>query len=306
MSTIAILGAGAMGSLWAAQLLLNKACDTLFFVDPRPQRLSSIQFQFTPFSTTQATSNQLNVPCVSPKESASPDLLLVCTKSYQALPALTQTLRHWPTPPALLLFQNGMGSQQAILNAWPALKIYAAISTEGAYRPDAHSLVHAGKGETIIGPMSKTAIANGPQTIRARLAPSELSLLEEANIWPRLWRKLVINCAINPFTALCRCKNGEVPQQPLFQQLWPDLRQELQQLLRHAGMMLSAEELEELVFGVIRNTANNRSSMLQDIEAQRPTEIDDINGFAAHTLQQAGLNHQINQQLWESVRALGH
>ncbi len=295
-----------MGSRWAAHLTLNPANPAPSFVDDRLVTTSKRTLHFRPHASTGKADITLPIAHTTPAQCPPAKVLLVCTKSYQAHAALKQTLKHWPEPPPILLFQNGMGSQQAILDSWPQLNIYAAITTEGAFRPEPHSLVHAGLGQTIIGPLSEAAKTNGTDGLMQELAPAGLDLLAEQDVWPRLWRKLVINCAINPFTALCRCKNGEVPEQALFKQLWPELRQELQQLLQIAGMMPSQDELELMVFDVMRNTAANRSSMLQDVEANRVTEIDDINGYAARALKDAGLTHRTNQQLWEQVRALGH
>lgn len=300
---IAILGAGAMGCLWAAHLARTHR---VVFADARLNAPIERCFTFDACSESEekpgATIRLQHLPpCELPR---TPDLLMVCTKSYDALSALRTVLKESIHPRAILLFQNGLGSQQAILDTYPNQHVYAAVTTEGAYRRRDH-IVHAGAGHTLIGAISEPAKQH-PLPLLENLGAQALPLTYKADIWPRLWHKLVINCAINPFTALASCLNGHVPGQPLFQEWWPQLRDELHTLLDIAQCPLSRSQLKEMVFDVIEKTASNRSSMLQDVEAGRRTEIDDINGFAASLLAKNGKENTINQLLWERVRALGN
>ncbi|WP_304439599.1 ketopantoate reductase family protein, partial [Oleiphilus sp. HI0123] len=121
-----------------------------------------------------------------------------------------------------------------------------------------------------------------------------LTLQYEKDIWQALWHKLVINCAINPYTALLNCPNGQVRTSRRFIEGWPILKLELSELLNTASYPLSGDEIETLVFDVMQKTSTNISSMLQDIRAGKRTEIDDINGFAARFLAQHTLSSEVN------------
>lgn len=295
-----------MGCLWAAHL-----CETqpVAFVDTRARSTAQRHFTFQPFNSEQSPMRKtFTLPSHPATQLPSEvEVLLVCTKSYDALPALSAVLATAYEPQAIVLLQNGMGSQQAILKAYPQARLYAAMTTEGAHLRRPGELVHAGKGLTRLGPISASAQRETPiVNLIHSLDHAGFATEWVPDIWPSLWQKLVINCAINPFTALERCVNGEVPKTALFQGLWPALRRELTQLLESAQCPLSSDALERLVFDVIHNTASNRSSMLQDIDAGRRTEIDDINGYAVQFLKAHHRAHAANLTLWEQVRALGH
>ena len=75
-------------------------------------------------------------------------------------------------------------------------------------------------------------------------------LVGDSVFWSALWHKLAINCAINPFTAIADCQNGKVLNLDLFIQVWPDLREELVQMLKQAGYPMQKADLEHRVFSV--------------------------------------------------------
>lgn len=301
---IYILGAGSMGCLWAAHLShSNSVC----FIARNQTHHSSKPFTLHKPHTQDTAAYK--VPTINIQELFTQDslssvhTLLVCTKSYDALSALTKLKNKLSTHTMIVLFQNGLGSQYDILEAFPNNPIFAAVSTEGANRTSETDIIHAGVGETQLG-MLNSAKLTLLDTCHKQLATSGLIVHQHPDIWQALWTKLVINCAINPFTALLDCPNGNIRQHDYFKQHWPALKQELSSLLSIANYPRNEVEIEHLVFDVMDKTHDNISSMLQDIRKQKPTEIDHINGFAYRFLKQHSQCHQTNKLLWESVNAL--
>ena len=91
------------------------------------------------------------------------------------------------------------------------------------------------------------------------------------NIASANWRKLAVNCVINPLTALYGCRNGDLQRYP--EQI-ETLCREVASVMAMEGYHTSCEGLMQYVMDVIHSTADNVSSMLQDIRSQRHTEID--------------------------------
>ncbi len=319
MAVISILGAGAMGCLWATHLhrhLLNAADfttpNTLQFIStkPKPPRHIGVSLH-SPFLTGRPEDFRLELPVITPSElqvtpskseSKPIHIILLCTKSYHATEAVVSLKPYLNQHCYLVLFQNGLGSQHAIIEALPDIPLFAAVSTEGVNRQANGILVHAGKGLTRIGPLNDAAMhPNVTESCLKALNFPGLKTQACADIWSALWEKLAINCAINPFTALLDCPNGAIKDTALFQENWPLLKRELSAMLHQAGLNISMQELEACVFQVINNTRTNISSMLQDKRANRKTEIDDINGFAARYLADHGLSNTVNQMLCAKV-----
>ncbi|MCN7810225.1 2-dehydropantoate 2-reductase [Escherichia coli] len=114
-----------------------------------------------------------------------------------------------------------------------------------------------------------------------------------------LWRKLAVNCVINPLTATWNCPNGELRHHP---QEIIQICEEVAAVIEREGHHTSAEDLRDYVMQVIDATAENISSMLQDIRALRHTEIDYINGFLLRRARAHGIAVPENTRLFEMVK----
>ena len=122
--TIHILGVGALGSLWATKLSKSNHV-TLLLREGLSKKTHRFEFIEEKHSTI------ISLPCESATITNSTiNTLLVFTKSYDALSAIGQ-LKHRITPATqIVLFQNGMGSQQNVIESLPNHQIYAASTTE--------------------------------------------------------------------------------------------------------------------------------------------------------------------------------
>lgn len=127
----------------------------------------------------------------------------------------------------------------------------------------------------------------------APISPEKNAKLHE------LWSKLAVNCVINPLTAIWNCPNGELRHHP---QEIMQICEEVAAVIEREGHHTSAEDLRDYVMQVIDATAENISSMLQDIRALRHTEIDYINGFLLRRARAHGIAVPENTRLFEMVK----
>lgn len=295
--TIAILGAGALGRLWAACL----PSETAGFVPkngaaPSPRALA---YRFTDDLGRKQTVRR---PWLTDLSELS--LLLVTTKAGDTLQALEKIAGQLPVACPIALFQNGLGSQQAVASRWPQRPVLAASTTEAANRPGPDAVVHAARGCTWIGALNRPAQAL-VEPVAQQLATSGLSIQVEDRILARLWHKLVVNAGINPFTALLDCPNGDILNARLFQDHIDDLCQELAALMSAEGLPhQTPRQLRADIEQVARATATNTSSMRSDVRNGRMTEIDYINGHVVTRSRALGLPAPVNQMLTERVKQL--
>ena len=312
--TLHIMGAGAMGCLWAAHLHCSAAHHKIVFVDSRLKKVyqpsQKLSFSVSsPFLPHIPDNTDLCFELFDTSKAELINCIFVCTKSFDALNGLQNLGKVIREQTVIVLFQNGLGSQYDIIKAFPKNPIYAAVTTEGANKSSPGHIIHAGKGITKIGPLNepaevKATYQNLLSVLQSNTPKQTIDLVYEENIMKALWHKLVINCAINPYTALLNCSNGKVNKSKLFKNQWPDLRRELSDLLKAAQHPISEAEIEKSVFEVMHKTQNNISSMLQDVRAGKRTEIEDINGFANRFLASHKLGNSINSELEERVLQL--
>jgi 2-dehydropantoate 2-reductase len=289
--TVYILGAGSIGLMLAAHL--SRVSPVVLI--RRPGHCApELRFRFreqgseTAVALLQRAADRLDAPARR---------MIVCTKAQDALAAVESVADCLTADSALLLMQNGMGSQEAIVNRFPAISIHAASSTEGAYRESPDTVVHAGRGITRIGRMNGEAFA---WTGLFRSAGLDAEQAEPID-W-HLANKLRINCLINPLTVLHDCRNGKLLE-------IPEALARMRRLGAEADAVLSAAgfNLPELAFDtavrVARATAANHSSMLQDARTGRSLELEYMTGYLLRLAEQHSVAADESRALCEELRA---
>ncbi|NWE14955.1 putative 2-dehydropantoate 2-reductase [Pseudomonas yamanorum] len=276
-----VLGAGSLGTLWATRLARAGLPVRLILRDHA--RLASYQTADGLTLVEQGVAHTYPVvgeTCDSP---GPIHRLLVACKAYDAQEAVAQ-LEHRLAPDAeLILLQNGLGSQDAVAAQLPQARCIFASSTEGAFRESDWRVVFAGHGYTWLGDASHPTPPIWLDDLQAAGIPHEWS----TDILTRLWRKLALNCAINPLTVLYECRNGDLQAH---QCEVATLCAELAELLECCGQPAAAQDLQNEVERVIQATAANYSSMYQDVASGRRTEISYLLGYAC----QAAARHQLS------------
>ncbi len=295
-----ILGAGSLGTLWATRLARAGLPVRLILRDDA--RLASYQAGNGLTLVEHGVEHTYPVIGETPHSPEPIQRLLVACKAYDAQSAVAQ-LQHRLAPDAeLILLQNGLGSQDAVAAQLPQARCIFASSTEGAFRDGDWRVVFAGHGYTWLGDAGHPTPPLWLDDLRAAGIPHEWS----TTILTRLWRKLALNCAINPLTVLYSCRNGGLQAHHCEV---ATLCGELTELLERCGQPAAAEDLHSEVERVIQATAANYSSMYQDVANARRTEISYLLGYAclAAARHQLVLPHlqQLRTRLVEHLRAHG-
>lgn len=289
-----ILGAGAIGCLWAAQL--RQAGHSVSLILRNQPRLDSFAGQVTLEHDGHCQPFQLDA-CLA--EHCGPiDRLLLTTKAYDVLEALHGVAQQLQPGARIVLLHNGMGPQQQVSGLYPAQQVWAATSTDGAWLREPFHTVWAGRGETRIGRLEGSAEPALPDGLDG-LA---LNLRADPAIELSLWRKLAINCAINPLTALHDCRNGKLLSTPQYHRQMRQLCAEIEQLCQQRRLRLFPDGVLAAAEQVARSTAANFSSMLQDRRNGRRTELDYITGYLLENARQLGLRLPANEQLFKQLQ----
>jgi 2-dehydropantoate 2-reductase len=122
------------------------------------------------------------------------------------------------------------------------------------------------------------------------------------DVAPLIWAKLATNCSINPLAALTGLTNGGLLRSPRLRMLMAKAADEVKAVAQANGIRL-ADDLRDQVLAVAEATADNRASMLQDLDRGVPTEIEFLNGAVVREARRLKVNTPVNDWLWRSVRA---
>lgn len=228
------------------------------------------------------------------------DFALVLVKSYQTADA-AKRVRDCIKPNGVTLsLQNGLGNQESLLAELPFHMISCGSTMQGAYlEPDRPGVVtHAGNGASIID--DKPFLAEFKTLLEAAGLPIQTVAETNANsIEAVLWRKLIVNGAINPLTALLGAPNGFMASDPLARQLCIATTKEAIKIAQLEGSGPKAN-VDLIGVEVAQKTALNRSSMLQDVSRGSRTEIEAICGEIVRRAETFGEGAPINR-LWLSL-----
>ncbi|AGN87431.1 MULTISPECIES: 2-dehydropantoate 2-reductase [Enterobacteriaceae] len=284
---ITVLGCGALGQLWLTALCKKGHEVQGWLRVPQPFCSVNVVDEDGSIFNESLTAND-------PEFLARSDLLLVTLKAWQvsdAVKGLAATLS--PSTPVLLI-HNGMGTVEELKALANPLLIG---TTTHAARRDGNVIVHVASGTTHIGPARQQ---DGEFSYLADILQDVLPDVAWHNtIRPALWRKLAVNCVINPLTALHDCKNGDLRA---FPEEIQKVTREVAAVIEREGHHISADDLLSYVNQIIENTAENISSMLQDVRAMRHTECDYITGYLLRRARAHGIAVPENARLYEMIK----
>lgn len=226
--------------------------------------------------------------------------LLVATKAPQLLPALRAVAPRLEAGAQVVLAVNGMGYLDQVRPVTRGADLFCCSTTEAALRLGKLHIRHTGRGDTLLG---RPGGGGEPAWYRDwRATGLQCQWLDP--IEPALWRKLAINCVINPLTAVHGCRNGELATTPELRQQMQTLCDEIAAVSEAAGYHAIAGRVHRDAIQVARDTAENRSSMLQDILAGRPTEIDYITGYLLDAAARLAVDAPGNRRVLREIKAM--
>lgn len=290
-----VLGAGAIGCLLASKLHRSGTETTLIVRGATAAPRTDLNVSF------QQKTSQFNLPLSVAGDHDSITHLLVTTKAYDVAVAVNSVAHRLAPKCTILLLVNGMGIAEQLREELPQQEVFCGTTTHGAYRLAAREIVHAGSGATRIGQQGRDQQKAPPWFTQWSQALDDC--IWDADIDSALWSKLAVNCVINPLTALYGCRNGELGTQQALRLEVARLCEEIVIISRAAGFTGTAENLEETVATVISGTAQNQSSMLQDLQHGQRTEIDYITGYLLEVASRLGIDAPHNTNLLKRLQA---
>lgn len=299
---IAIIGAGAMGSLYGYYLAKGGYRVTL--IDPWEEHVRAINDKGLSLVVDHEPEKRVFLQALlSPGTMHQQDLVIFFVKSYHTAQAVVEARSLVGPKTVVLTLQNGLGNAEIIKNALGDNNLLAGTTAHGATVLGPGKIRHAGVGETVIG-VPGGGGTQGADGMAAVFNGCGLETRVSADIDSIIWGKLLINAAINPLTALLNILNGELFRQEHTREMVAMLVSEATEVAAGKGISLPYADPLGKVKSVSEHTAQNRSSMLQDRDRGRRTEIDFINGAIALEGQKAGIPVPCNTLITLLIKAL--
>ena len=299
---ISIIGSGAMGSLFGA--LLAHSGQEVVLIDIRQDHVDAINSMGLGVESGGKIRRLAINASTTIKDGLNSDLVIIFVKSFQTQEAAVAALQCLNETGSVLTLQNGMGNGDIISAIIPPDQVVAGTTSHGSTLLGPGLIHHAGTGPTTIGPWSDTSCSN-LEAIKDVFCKAGIETQLEYNIHLIIWKKLIINVGINAITALTGIKNGQIVDAPPTANLVHRAVQEACDVAFAHGVELP-DDIAEHVFKAAKETGPNRSSMGQDVDNRRQSEIDAINGAVVRLAKNKNIAAPVNQTLTSLIKILQH
>jgi 2-dehydropantoate 2-reductase len=295
--SILILGTGALATLFAAHFSAANIDVTL--LGTWSEAIATLNSQGASMVDEEGVIHTYPVRAINdPLACIGARYALVLVKSWQTERAAVQLARCLAQDGLTVTLQNGLGNRECLINTLGLPRVAMGVTTTGA---------------TMLRPGVVRVGGEGNVTLEAhpRLYPLEdmfrasgFAMDVVKDVRSLVWRKLIVNAAINPLTALLGVSNGQLLETRETREMMAALAQETASVAAAMGIALQGSDVVRIVQEVAQKTASNHSSMLQDIQRGAQTEIDSICGAIVKAGGKYDLPVPYNWMMWKLVRAM--
>ena len=291
---VCVVGAGVIGSLFAAHLGTVTAVSVLCRRDEHALDLNEHGLRVSGKHDFVVSV----LAAASPDELPVPDLVIVATKATGLDGAASVLAGHWPEA-TVMTIQNGLGAEEVVrrYGDWPMLSAVTFMS--GTKHSDTH-VEYILDTETWVGPYAGAPFGLA-QEAGALIVRSGLKAEVLPDLRPAQWSKLIFNATVNGVAALTRLPHDFHFAEGQLGDLVHALIDEGKAVARAAEVDLHDDPWEMNVLATKRGHAHF-PSMLEDVEGQRPTEVELINGALVRQAQQHGVEAPLQQAVYAMVR----
>jgi len=299
---ICIIGCGAVGGIFAAHLARQEGVEVWAY-DVNREHVEAINRDGLRISGAAEFTARLNAAS-DPAQIPRCDYGIVATKAIHTRAAVAQAARIFDGHSAVCSVQNGVGNEEIIAE-------HVKYVIRGTTFPAGHLISpgHVGydiKGDTWIGPFEPSHTPmEMVEELAGTLTRSGMHTIALPDARGAQWTKLIFNAATNPVGALTRLDHGSATRFEPTGELFKALIEEGKCVARALGIELHGDPWELVMKGASA-PGKHKSSMLQDVEAGRVTEVDFMNGAIFHWGEKTGVPTPLNRVMWALVKGLEH
>jgi len=295
---VAILGAGAMGAAYATQFLETPGFSTSVLA--RGERYERLQrngwvVNGTPYS----------IPVVHPDEVTAPaDLILVALKHHHLPDAVHDLKNVVGRETTILSVMNGLDSEEYLGSTYGMDKILYTIAVGIDAVRQGNRISFTKAGTLYFGEARNTTISPRVRRVQAILDRAGIVHETPPDMIRMLWWKFMINVGVNQASAVMRAPYGVFQSSPEAQALMEALMREVLALARAEGVNLVEQDVDDWYRFLSTLSPGGKTSMLQDIEARRKTEVEVFGGKVVELGRLHGIATPVNETVLRIIRVL--
>lgn len=301
---IAIVGAGALGSLFAC--LLRESGQDVVLVDRNRKTIRTIRSKGIWLVDPTGVERNIRVPIMlSPRLEGPIDIVLLFVKTYDTRAAVNCT-NHVVGPKTYVgSFQNGVGNMEVIAETVPENRVFCGSLPYSSMQLADNRIRFSG-GSGVLR-LAKFDNVSDPDFLEIAAVfkqtgfPVEVAKDSQA----ALWNKLLMNAAANPLSAITGLSCREMLDDQHLQEIMSLAVKEVAAVATAKGVAIDeANDPVRPLFRALQGIGENKTTMLQDVERHGKTEIESINGAVIREADRLGLSVPVNRLLFHLVQSL--
>ncbi|MEM6762979.1 MAG: ketopantoate reductase family protein [Pseudomonadota bacterium] len=297
--TVAVIGAGAMGSIYGSAFQRAGARTTL--VDRREDHVAAINE--SGLAVEQGgTDHKTEIAARRDADGLQADLVIVLVGSDSTRSVAETAARTAGPTGAVITLQNGIGNAEALAECVPHDQlIVGSTYNSGAYLGPGR-VAHTNVGPTIIGSYEH-GVRPRDTALAERMSEMGFPTTTAEEVMGHVWLKFTLNCALNPVCAATGFRPGEVMRTPPARALLDSIVDEIVAVVDAKGMAIPVSDLRHYILEHAF-TRYNRPSMLQHVEAGIRPELSSLNDALVAEADALGVRADANRTLSKLVYAI--
>jgi len=299
---VAIVGAGAMGGLYAAKLA--KVGHEVTVVDASREVVDAVNNDGLIVESADGNETVPVRATSQPGDIGPVSTVFFFVKAHQTAAAAEQASPLVNLETTVVSLQNGWGNADILARTYPARQIVIGVTYHSATVLAPGRIAHTATNPTFVGPYKDGAPLDLGMAVRDLLVGAGFEVALTPEIKTEIWKKLVLNAATLPPSALTRLQAGNLGQPGPLLDFVDGLAAEAVEVACAQGYDIAFQERIDRIHAALIAAGRGKGSMLQDVETRRKTEIEVINGAVVRAAEHVGVAAPLNRAMVALVGGL--
>ncbi|MEN6463721.1 MAG: ketopantoate reductase family protein [Syntrophaceae bacterium] len=298
IKNVAIIGAGALGAVYAS-LLYGMDRESVCFIasGERCERLKK--------SGVAVNGRTFPIRVVSPDEKPDPaGLVIVAVKYHQLDEAVREIAGRVGENTVILSVMNGIDSEERLGAAYGMDKVLYAIALGIDALREGNSVRYTTQGRILFGEALNRDLSPRVQSVKDLFDRAGINYEVPADMKAVMWYKFMINAGINQASAVLRASYGVFQTSAAARELMHSAMREVVAVAGKLNINLAGEDMEKFDPVLASLSPDGKTSMLQDVEAGRKTEVEMLAGKLVELGEKYGVPTPVNRKLFTEIRQI--
>jgi 2-dehydropantoate 2-reductase len=295
---ISVIGAGAMGAFYASKFFdMDKNCISLVAKGERYDRFKK--------KGLIVNNRYYSLPVIGPEEKSSPsDLIIFAVKSHHLREAIQDIKNRVGGNTLILSIMNGIGSEEQIAAVYGNDKVLFAVAVGIDAVREGNCITYTKPGKLLFGEAKNLVLSERIKQVQSLFLRAGIPYETPDDMIRVLWWKLMINVGINQASAVLRAPYGVFQTSQEARELMESAMREVVVLAKAAKVNLSEEDVIDWYSLLSGLSPQGKTSMVQDVEAKRKTEVEMFAGKVIELGKTYGIPTPVNETLFRLIKII--